>query len=463
MNSLMKIRKIGLLFLIFSLSALIPMYGCGGGGGGGGETSAPSAPSGGVSALTVSGTASEGALITGKTVNFKDANGSVADTISDATTGTYSIDVTVLTAPFLVTITGTNGTYISLAQTAGTANINPITTMVVALAAGTSDVSALFTGITPAQLTTINTNYTAKSALVTASLQTALPAGFTAGSYFTGTVTAGTGMDAIFDTYRITVHPTDGITVKTNDSSATTCLTIPVATVTANTTEPLPTINVPAPSPPDTPHAPVISNAQYSPKTATQNQGNGSVIITGTIDFTDQGGDVNTVTIKKYDSQGVFLNTTSYDIQNTSGVASGTIRILGYISTATVGDFTLVIYVTDADGNISNMLAGTFSVTAVPEATFEIIFVTKTTASFLSPSLMITVKNTGTATGYNVGCNANALNAAGTIVDTATAFFASLENINVGQSAISEAVFFHLNSHADYATLEYDCSWLTRR
>jgi hypothetical protein len=201
----------------------------------------------------VSGTASEGALITGRVVKLKDAYGNPAVETITNTTGGFSIDVANLTAPFLVTVTGTNGTYISLAQTAGTANINPITTMVVALAAGTPDVSALFTGLTPAQLTTINTNYTVKSALVTTSLQAALPSGFTAGSYFTGTVTAGTGMDAMFDTYQIVVHPTNGITVKTNDASATTCLTIPVATVTANTTGPLPTINVPTPTPTPTP------------------------------------------------------------------------------------------------------------------------------------------------------------------------------------------------------------------
>jgi hypothetical protein len=220
-------------------------------------------------------------------------------------------------------------------------------------------------------------------------------------------------------------------------------------------------------TPTDTPtssisHAPVISTLQYSPDTALQNQDGGAVAITAIVNFTDQGGDASVVTVKKYDSRYALLNTTSYDIQSTSGLVSRTIRLHGTISTADVGDFTLAIYITDAGGGISSTFAGVFSVTAVPEAKIEIISVTNTTASFLSPSLMITVKNTGTAIGYNAGCNANALNAAGAIVDTATAFFASLENINVGQSAISEAVFFHLNSHAEYATLEYDCSWLTR-
>lgn len=97
-----------------------------------------------------------------------------------------------------------------------------------------------------------------------------------------------------------------------------------------------------------------------------------------------------------------------------------------------------------------------------PEARFEIISVDKTTFSTGHPSLMITVKNTGDATGYNVGCDAQALDAAGTIIDTAPAFFAGLGNIDAGQTAQDEAVFFKLASHDDYKTIEYDCSWLTR-
>lgn len=211
--------------------AVFGMAGCGGSG-----TSSP--------APTVSGTASEGTLITGKTVKLKDANGiSAIDGTTNSTTGIYSIDVTGLTAPFLVTVTGASGaTYVSLAQAAGKANINPITTTVVALAAGNSDVAALFTNLKTSEITTINTNYAAKAALVTSSLQAALPSGITAANYFTGTITAGTGMDAVFDTYRITVNPTNGITVITKDAKAATVLTIPTTTVTANTSQALPTI-----------------------------------------------------------------------------------------------------------------------------------------------------------------------------------------------------------------------------
>ena len=226
----MRVKASELLFGLF-FSFAIALAGCGGAGSGGATPTKS----------MVSGTASEGALITGKTVKLKDANGnSATDTTTDATTGGYSIDVTGLAAPFLITVTGSNGTYLTFAPTAGKANINPITTTVVALAAGTPDMPSLFAHLTPAQLTSINGNFSAKSAMVTTSLQAALPAGVRTEDYFTGTVIAGKGMDAVFDTYQIAIDPTNGIVFFTKDGTATTVLSIPVSTVTGNTTQPLP-------------------------------------------------------------------------------------------------------------------------------------------------------------------------------------------------------------------------------
>ena len=98
-----------------------------------------------------------------------------------------------------------------------------------------------------------------------------------------------------------------------------------------------------------------------------------------------------------------------------------------------------------------------------PQTTFSITSVEKTMTSYNRPSLMITIKNTGGDTGYNVGCDAHALDSTGKIIDTAQAFFAGLGDIQVAQSAIDEAVFYKLSSHADYASIDYACSWLTRR
>ena len=114
-------------------SAALLLAGCGGGGGGGSGSTGPSVPTPVVS--TVSGTASEGALILGKVVKLKDADGNSApDATTNATTGVYSVDVTGLKAPYIVTVTSDSGTYVSLAPAVGTANINPITTAVVAMA-----------------------------------------------------------------------------------------------------------------------------------------------------------------------------------------------------------------------------------------------------------------------------------------------------------------------------------------
>ena len=227
-----------ILFFLMSLS----IYGCGNSGG-------ESAVLGSVfpKPASVIGTASEGTLITEKTVKLKDAEGkSAVNAITDATTGTYKIDVTGLTAPFLLTVTGANGRYVSLARTAGTANINPITTMVVALAAGTPDVISLFADLTPDKLAAINSNYSSKTALVNTSLSAVLPSGAEIEDYFTGEISAGTGIDALFNAYQITIGSSTGITFKTNNSSAATALYIPVATITANTNEPLPVlVNLP--------------------------------------------------------------------------------------------------------------------------------------------------------------------------------------------------------------------------
>lgn len=215
----MKTRTIFSLATACIISAALLLSGCGGGGGG--STTPPAT-------LTVTGTASEGALILGKAVKLKDADGkAAADVTTNSATGAYSFNVTGFKAPFLVTVTGTNGTYVSLAPAAGTANINPITTTVVALAAGSSDPAALFTSLTPAQLTTINTNYAAKATEVSTALQSALPTGVSATDYFTGMVTAGKGMDSLFDSYKISVTPASGITVTTTDASATTVLAVP--------------------------------------------------------------------------------------------------------------------------------------------------------------------------------------------------------------------------------------------
>ncbi|MBT0663870.1 hypothetical protein KI809_06100 [Geobacter pelophilus] len=222
----------GMINLVLGLlaAAVLCLAGCGGSGGGG-------------AVATVYGTASEGALITGQIVKLKDAEGrSALDATTDPVDGSYSIDVTGLTAPFLITVHGNNGYYLSLAPTAGKANINPITTSVIALASGAANLPTLFSSFTPEQLAAITSGYSAKCALLTASLRAVLPNGIGVDDYFTGTITPGSGMDGLFDSYRISVDPVSGILVKSNDAAAGTLLSIPVAAINANNNDPLPRI-----------------------------------------------------------------------------------------------------------------------------------------------------------------------------------------------------------------------------
>lgn len=93
------------------------------------------------------------------------------------------------------------------------------------------------------------------------------------------------------------------------------------------------------------------------------------------------------------------------------------------------------------------------------EAKFEIVSTSKSTTSYGSPSVLVTVKNVGNATGYNVACKIYAKKG-NTIIATADAFFAGLGNIKPGETTQDEAVFFDLKSHNDYSDLKYELSWL---
>ena len=95
------------------------------------------------------------------------------------------------------------------------------------------------------------------------------------------------------------------------------------------------------------------------------------------------------------------------------------------------------------------------------EPKFEIIAVAYGIKSYGSPYLTLTVENTGSATGYNVACTVLAKNGS-LILDDGFAYFAGGADIDPGESAIDEAIFFDLGSHSDYTDLEYDLSWLDR-
>src|ERR1039457_1503516 len=124
----MKTNKFALtIYLILSV-AVFALNGCGGGGGGGGS-----------STPTVSGVAASGAPMTG-TVFLKDsANHPEMSTTINSQTGAFSFDVSGKTAPYMLR----TGTLYSMSSGPGTANINPMTHLMVADAAGFADMSTM--------------------------------------------------------------------------------------------------------------------------------------------------------------------------------------------------------------------------------------------------------------------------------------------------------------------------------
>jgi fibronectin type 3 domain-containing protein len=121
---------------LFSLMALLlALAGCGGG-------------SGSVSSQVVSGTAAVGAPLSGQ-VSLKDSSSpSQQRTTVIGSDGSFAVDVTGLSAPFVLqakgSAEGTSYTLHSYAEGSGTANINPLSNVIVASAAQVDDPSEAF-------------------------------------------------------------------------------------------------------------------------------------------------------------------------------------------------------------------------------------------------------------------------------------------------------------------------------
>ena len=128
-------------FLLLCTAAGLALSGCGGSGGTSGTAAAPAATT-----VVVAGVAATGAPIAG-TVSLKDSS-AIEKTTTTAVDGSYSFDVTGMTAPFIIKVSGTSGgtatTLGSFATSAGTANVNPLSNAAVANAAGGVDPVAVY-------------------------------------------------------------------------------------------------------------------------------------------------------------------------------------------------------------------------------------------------------------------------------------------------------------------------------
>lgn len=214
----MKSNKISLTVYLILAVAVFVFNGCGGGGGG--------------SAPTVSGVAASGSPLIGQ-VSMVDAKGTVAagSPMKLNPDGSFAFNVSGLTPPFILKAEGTTGgtsiTMFSVAMGTGTANINPMSSIVVAAAAGVNDPSLVFSNpVTNAPKIT-NTSFNkavADMQTMMAPLLTAFHA--TGMNPVTGSYVANhTGLDAVFDVVQMPINTSTGsmsVFDKTSGTSGTT-------------------------------------------------------------------------------------------------------------------------------------------------------------------------------------------------------------------------------------------------
>lgn len=207
------IRKLGLIGAIGALA--IGMAGCDD------DDDTPAV-------ATLSGTAAVGAVLANAAVEAMGANGQIASTLTDAD-GRYTLTVTALTAPIIITVvggnidpdgsgplaaTGTNSTDLfSVAFTqGGTANVTTLTTLALQNAAGSSNLlSDLFNGWGASRPT--QTAIETAAALVRANLAPAATgiSGWESYNLFSAAFPAiGTGVDALMDAVTCTASGSDG-------------------------------------------------------------------------------------------------------------------------------------------------------------------------------------------------------------------------------------------------------------
>ncbi len=207
-----RIKAGGELVVAGSMVAAL-IAGCGGGGGG--STGPGTTPTAAAQTTLISGTAATGAPITGKVVAV-DATGKVFGATT-AAQGAYTINVAGGTPPFILSVVGTSGgklvTLNSVARGANqTANITPLTDLIVSTAAGQPGGAALASlcapTVTPGCSTALANaaSGTRIASAVAAVSQMVAPLNTTNVDPMNGQFAAdGTGMDGVLD--KILVSP----------------------------------------------------------------------------------------------------------------------------------------------------------------------------------------------------------------------------------------------------------------
>lgn len=200
-------------FVMFSMVVMVGLIGCGSGGGSSVESNA------------VSGVAAVGVPIVGS-VTLKDS--SVPAKEMSATVlpdGSYTIDTTGLTAPFLIKVVGvannTNWTLYSFATGTGVANTNPITTAALIIASGGVIPSSLYGSPTVATVHLIASKIQATISDIQAKLQPLLVAYNATSNPLTGHYLANhTGLDEVFDMVRFEMPTASTLNVRNKSTGS---------------------------------------------------------------------------------------------------------------------------------------------------------------------------------------------------------------------------------------------------
>lgn len=230
-------RKNGWSVLVgFILTSAVALTGCGGGGGGGGAGTTPPPQQ----AQSLSGVAAAGLPVVGY-VYLKDSANNTLGPNPIASDGSFTFDITGLTAPFYLraqgSVAGTSYDLYSATTSSGTANINPLTNLAVAGAAGVSDPSSVYNNQTPITQANLDQAVTDIQNML-APLLAAYNANI---NPITGAYTADhTGLDAVFDVVSVNINTADGsvavvnsVTDATIASGTTTTLSTPTDTLTS--------------------------------------------------------------------------------------------------------------------------------------------------------------------------------------------------------------------------------------
>lgn len=233
-------RKAKALYLSTLAILVLSLTACGGGGK--------------LSTEVVSGVAAVGAPLAGE-VTLKDSSDHPREKVAVIDqNGAFAFDVTGMTPPYMLQAKGSAGGTAyqlhSFAPKTGTANVNPLSNVIVANAAGVADPATLFAGSDEDQMKQVAANLPAATSRVMTTLQPLLTQYGAAGTDpITSAYSANhQNLDLMFDEVQITLSG-GTLTIVNNQSGGVICngSVTDIASMTVNTSNISP---VPAPAPP---------------------------------------------------------------------------------------------------------------------------------------------------------------------------------------------------------------------